>query len=121
VSNVGLNKLREKLRSNSPSRASSLGQVHLAGAFSLPEVQLTDAWRAGEMFGAQKLLPLDNTIMSLDLFMNDTCPRCRKQITLTAVELHPISRELAVHKFGCANCGHVTTKILYRKPSITAN
>jgi hypothetical protein len=51
--------------------------------------------------------------MSLDLFMNDTCPRCRKLIKLTAVEPHPTSRELAVHEFGCENCGRVITKILY--------
>ena len=28
-------------------------------------------------------------MMSLDVFMNDTCPKCRKLIKLTAVEPHP--------------------------------
>jgi hypothetical protein len=63
---------------------------------------------------------LKEPMMSLDLFMNDTCPKCRKPIKLTGVELHPTNRELAVHKFECASCGPVTTKILYRKPSIAA-
>ena len=58
--------------------------------------------------------------MSLDLFMNDTCLKCRKPIKLAAVESHPTSRELAVHKFKCTSCGQITTKILYRKPNIAA-
>jgi hypothetical protein len=37
--------------------------------------------------------------MSLDLFMNDTCPKCRKPLKVVAVDPHPINRELAVHKF----------------------
>ena len=48
--------------------------------------------------------------MSLDLFMNDTCPKCRKLIKLTAVEPHPTHRALAVHNFECASCGPVTTR-----------
>jgi transposase len=55
--------------------------------------------------------------MSFDLFMNDTCPRCRRPITLAVIEPHAINRELAVHKFKCSNCGHVTTKTLLRKES----
>jgi hypothetical protein len=58
--------------------------------------------------------------MSLDLFMNDTCPKCRKPIKLAAIESHPNSRELSVHKFECTSCGHVATKILYRKPNVAA-
>ena len=60
-------------------------------------------------------------MMSLDLFMNDTCPKCRKLIKLTAVEPHPTNRGLAVHKFECAGCGPVTSKILYRKLSVAAS
>ena len=45
----------------------------------------------------------------------------RGEIKLTAVELHPTHRALAVHKFECANCGPVTTKILYRKLSVVAS
>jgi hypothetical protein len=58
--------------------------------------------------------------MSLDLFMNDTCPKYRKQIKLGTVEPHPKRRELAVHRFECASCAHVTTKNLYRKPNVAA-
>jgi ssDNA-binding Zn-finger/Zn-ribbon topoisomerase 1 len=56
--------------------------------------------------------------MSLDLFMNDTCPKCRKPIKLAAIESHPNSRELAVHRFECPSCGRMTTKILYRQPTL---
>jgi hypothetical protein len=55
--------------------------------------------------------------MSFDLFMNDTCTKCRKPIKLAVIEPHAISNDLAVHKFECANCGLVTTKILLRKQS----
>ena len=58
--------------------------------------------------------------MSLDLFMNDTCPKCRKPMSRSAVASHPKSRDLAVHKFECTSCGHVTTKILYHKPNVAA-
>jgi hypothetical protein len=53
--------------------------------------------------------------MPFDLFMNDTCPRCRKPIKLVVVELHPTRRDLSVHKFECLDCGRVKTKILFRK------
>jgi hypothetical protein len=58
--------------------------------------------------------------MSFDLFMNDTCPRCRKPIKLAAVEQHPTRRDLSVQKFECANCGGVKTKILFRKQAVAA-
>jgi hypothetical protein len=58
--------------------------------------------------------------MSFDLFMNDTCPRCRKPIRLAAVEQHPTRRDLSVHKFECADCGGVKTKILFRKQAVAA-
>jgi hypothetical protein len=53
--------------------------------------------------------------MPFDLFMNDTCPRCRKPIRLTIIEQHPTRADLSVHKFECADCGGVTTKTLFRK------
>jgi len=37
------------------------------------------------------------------------------------VEPHPTNRGLAVHKFECASCGPVTSKILYRKLSVAAS
>ena len=58
--------------------------------------------------------------MSLDLFMNDTCPKCRKPLKLAAVDPHPIDPELAVHKFECISCGRVTSKVLYRRPNAAA-
>ena len=54
--------------------------------------------------------------MSLDLIMNDTCPKCRKPLKPAVIETHPTGRDLAVHKLECANCGAVQTKILFRKP-----
>ena len=53
--------------------------------------------------------------MSLDLFMNDTCPKCRKPINLAGIEQHRTRSDLAIHKFECADCGTVKTKILFRK------
>ena len=57
--------------------------------------------------------------MSLDQFMNDACPKWL--IKMTAVEPHPTNHGLAVHKFECASCGPVTSKILYRKLSVAAS
>jgi hypothetical protein len=54
--------------------------------------------------------------MSVDLFMNDTCPKCRKPIGPTTVTPHPARRELAIHSFACADCGPVKTKVLLQKP-----
>ena len=34
--------------------------------------------------------------MSFDLFMNDTCPRCRKPIKLTGIEQDPTRCDLSV-------------------------
>ena len=53
--------------------------------------------------------------MPLDLFMNDTCPQCRKPLKPATIEQHLTRRNLEVHKFGCTNCGAVQTKILLRK------
>jgi hypothetical protein len=55
--------------------------------------------------------------MSIDLFMNDTCPKCRKPIRRTTVTPHPTRRELAIHSFECADCGPVKTKIISVKPN----
>jgi ssDNA-binding Zn-finger/Zn-ribbon topoisomerase 1 len=53
--------------------------------------------------------------MSLDLFMNHTCPNCRKPINLTDIKQHRTRGDLAVHTFECADCGAVKTRILFRK------
>jgi hypothetical protein len=54
--------------------------------------------------------------MSFDLFMNDTCANCRKPIKLVRIERHPDRRDLSLHKFACAECGAVTTRVLFEKP-----
>jgi hypothetical protein len=41
--------------------------------------------------------------MSIDLFMNDTCLKCRKPIRRTIVTQHPVRRDLAIHNFECAD------------------
>jgi uncharacterized Zn finger protein len=58
--------------------------------------------------------------MSFDLFMDDSCPKCRKPIMLAVIKQHSTRRDLAVHKFECADCGLVKTKILLRKQAIAA-
>jgi hypothetical protein len=58
--------------------------------------------------------------MSFDLFMDDTCPSCRKPIKLAVIEQHSTRCDLAVHKFECADCGVVKTKILFRKQAVAA-
>jgi hypothetical protein len=54
--------------------------------------------------------------MSIDLFMNDTCPKCRKPTRQTTVTPHPIRRDLAIHNFECMDCGIVKNKVLLLKP-----
>lgn len=58
--------------------------------------------------------------MSLTLFIDDLCPKCRRPIRQTTVELHPIRSDLALHYFVCADCGPVKTKIYSLKPDETA-
>jgi hypothetical protein len=54
--------------------------------------------------------------MSFILFVDETCPKCRKPISQTTIELHPTCRDLALHNFRCADCGPVKTKIISLKP-----
>ncbi len=58
--------------------------------------------------------------MPIDLFMNDTCPKCRKPIAPTTITPHPTRRDLAIHSFACAGCGAVKTKVLFKKPRAVA-
>jgi hypothetical protein len=53
--------------------------------------------------------------MSIDLFMNDTCPKCRKPIGLKTITPHPNRRDLALRNFECADRGPVKTRILLLK------
>jgi hypothetical protein len=55
--------------------------------------------------------------MSLDLFMNDTCPKCRKPLEPAIIVSHPTRHGFAVRRCECSNCGVVQTKILFRKLS----
>jgi hypothetical protein len=41
--------------------------------------------------------------MSIDLFMNDTCPECRKPIRRTTITPHATRRDLAIHSQIAAN------------------
>jgi len=53
--------------------------------------------------------------MSIDLFMNDTCPKCHKPIRRTTVTAHRTRHDLEIHNFECADCGVVKSKILLLK------
>ena len=55
--------------------------------------------------------------MSMTLFINEICPKCRQPIWQTTIDLHPTDRDLAIHKIVCADCGLVKTKTLSLKPS----
>jgi hypothetical protein len=55
--------------------------------------------------------------MSLTLFIDDICPRCRNPINLSLIEPHPTRTDLALHNFECADCGVVKTKIYSLKPN----
>jgi hypothetical protein len=54
--------------------------------------------------------------MSLTLFVDDTCPKCRKPVRLAVIEPHPTRRDLAVHNFLCIDCGPVKAKVYTLKP-----
>jgi hypothetical protein len=54
--------------------------------------------------------------MSLTLFAVETCPRCRKPVTLSVIEPHPTNRDLAIHNFNCVDCGPVKAKIYSLRP-----
>jgi len=47
--------------------------------------------------------------MSLTIFIDDTCPRCRKPAKLTLIEPHPSDRDLAIHN--CVDCGPARAKL----------
>jgi phage FluMu protein Com len=53
--------------------------------------------------------------MSLTLFIDDTCPRCRKPVKLSVIEAHPTSRHLAIHNYQCIDCGPVLAKVISLK------
>jgi hypothetical protein len=58
--------------------------------------------------------------MSLTLFVDDTCPKCRKPVRLAVIELHPSRPDLAIHNFQCVDCGPVKAKVYSIKPTARA-
>jgi hypothetical protein len=56
--------------------------------------------------------------MSLNLFVDDTCPRCHSRILQSYIEPHPTRRDLALHKLDCVECGPVKTEIIALKSGI---
>jgi len=54
--------------------------------------------------------------MSFIVYAENVCPRCRKAIMQSVFERHPSCQDLALHKFICADCGPVKTKIISLKP-----
>jgi len=50
--------------------------------------------------------------MSLTLFTNEPCPKCRKPIRQTTIDVHPTSRNLALHIYKREDCGPVKTKVI---------
>jgi hypothetical protein len=54
--------------------------------------------------------------MSLTLFVDDTCPKCRKTILHSSIEPHLTRRDLALHKLDCTECGYVKTEIISLSP-----
>ena len=48
--------------------------------------------------------------MSLTLFVDDTCPKCRKPVRLAVIEPHPTRRDLAIRNIECPDCGLVKAK-----------
>jgi hypothetical protein len=57
--------------------------------------------------------------MSLTLFVDDTCPKCRKTILHSYIEPHPTRRDLAVHKLDCTECGAVEIEIISLSPGVS--
>jgi hypothetical protein len=56
--------------------------------------------------------------MSMIFYFKDPCPKCSKPIMHAVVEPHPSSRDLAIHKLNCADCGPIKTILLSLKPPV---
>jgi hypothetical protein len=54
--------------------------------------------------------------MAFTLYVDDSCPKCRKPTMQAVVQLHPTNPNLALQNFECSVCGPVRTKILTLKP-----
>lgn len=54
--------------------------------------------------------------MSLNLYFNEVCPKCNRPTMQAVIERHPISRDLAVQTYRCAECGPIKMKFISMKP-----
>jgi hypothetical protein len=54
--------------------------------------------------------------MSFTLFTDEPCPKCLKPIRQSTIELHPSDPSIAFHKYTCADCGLVKTKVISLAP-----
>jgi hypothetical protein len=53
--------------------------------------------------------------MTLTLYFNDDCPKCRRPIMHAMIDPHPTDRDLALQKFHCAGCGPIKVKSISLK------
>jgi len=58
--------------------------------------------------------------MSLTIYIDDTCPRCRKPVKLSVIEPHQTDRDFAIHNYHCIDCGPVThdSKLQFGGPRV---
>jgi C4-type Zn-finger protein len=54
--------------------------------------------------------------ISLTLFTDEPCPKCRKPIRQTTIDLHPSIPNIALHNYECADCGPVKTEVISLAP-----
>jgi hypothetical protein len=59
--------------------------------------------------------------MSLNLFVDDTCPKCRKTIMQSFIETHPTHDDLALHQLYCVDCGLIETKVISLKLDVASS
>jgi hypothetical protein len=55
--------------------------------------------------------------MPFTLYFNDLCPKCAKPTLQAVIEAHRTSRDLALQKFHCADCGPIKTKFISLRPA----
>jgi hypothetical protein len=64
----------------------------------------------------KKLKTLKELTVSLTLFTDEPCPRYRKPIRQTTIDLHPSIPDIALHNYQCPDCGPVRTKVISLAP-----
>ena len=53
--------------------------------------------------------------LSLTLFIDEPCPKCRKPIRQMTIDVHPTNRDLALHVYECPDC-QIRGPIQRRRP-----